>query len=83
MPRRVTTSTKTLLDVILVSHQERFVSSGTLHLGISDHDLINIVRKQRLPKLDVRSIEYRSMKNFDEPAFLSSLSDMGHCLHLR
>ena len=25
---------------------------------------------------NVRSIEYRSMKNFDEPAFLSSLSDI-------
>ena len=76
VPTRVTASTKTLLDVILVSHPERFVSSGTLRLGISDHDLIYIVRKQRLPKPNVRSIEYRSMKNFDEPAFLSSLSDI-------
>ena len=58
------------------SHPERFVSSGTLRLCISDHDLIYIVRKQRLPKPNVRSIEYRSMKNFDEPAFLSSLSDI-------
>ena len=60
-PTRVTASTKTLLDVILVSHPDRFVSSGTLHLAISDHDLIYIVRKQRLPKPTVRSIEYRSM----------------------
>ena len=76
VPTRVTASTKTLLDVILVSHPERFVSGGTLRLGISDHDLIYIVRKQRLPKPNVRSIECRSMKNFDEPAFLSSLSDI-------
>ena len=76
VPTRVTASTKTLLDVILVSHPERFVSSGTLRLGISDHDLIYVVRKQGLPKPNVRSIEYRSMKNFDEPAFLSSLSDI-------
>ena len=40
------TSTKTLLDVILVSHPERFVSSGTLRLRINDHDFIYIVRKQ-------------------------------------
>ena len=76
VPTRVTASTKTLLDVILVSHPERFVSSGTLRLGISDHDLIYVVRKQGLPKPNVRSIEYRSMKNFDEPAFLSSLSNI-------
>ena len=44
VPTRVTASTKTLLDVILVSHPERFVSSGTLRLGINDHDLIYIVR---------------------------------------
>ena len=31
-PARVTASAKTLLDVILVSHPERLVSSGTLHL---------------------------------------------------
>ena len=31
-PARVTASAKTLLDVILVLHPERFVSSGTLHL---------------------------------------------------
>ena len=74
VPTRVTASTKTLLDVILVSHPERYVCSGTLRPGISDHDLIYIVRKQRLPKPNVRSIEYRTMKNFDEPAFLSSLS---------
>lgn len=39
-PTKVTASTKTLLDVVLASHPERFASSGTLHLGISDHDLI-------------------------------------------
>ena len=30
---------------------------------------------------NVRSIEYRSMKNFDEPAFLSSLSDIPLLTH--
>jgi len=39
-PTKVTASTKTSLNVILASHPERFTSSGTLHLGISDHDLI-------------------------------------------
>ena len=57
VPTRVTASTKTLLDVILVSHPERFVSSGTLRLCISDHDLIYVVSKQGLPKPNVRSIE--------------------------
>ena len=63
-------------DVILVPHPERFVSSATLRLGLNGHDLIDIGRKQTLPKANVESMEYRSMKNFDEPAFLSSLSDI-------
>ena len=65
----MTASTKTLLNVILVSHPDRFASSGTLRLGISDHDLVYIVRKQKLPKPKARILEYRSMKNF----FLSDL----------
>ena len=76
VPTRVTASTKTLLDVILLSHPECFVSSRTLRLGLNGHDLIDIGRKQTLPKANVGSMEYRSMKNFDEPAFLSSLSDI-------
>ena len=38
------------------------------------HNLISIVRKQRLTRPNVRSVEYQSMKNFDEPAL--SLSDI-------
>ena len=60
-PTRVTASTKTLLDVILVSHPDRFASSGSLRLGISDHDLVYIVSKQKLPKPKARILEYRSM----------------------
>ena len=72
-PTRVTVSSKTLLDVILVSHSDRFAASSTLRLGISDRDLIYTVRKQKLPKLKAQITEFRSFKNFDEEAFLSDL----------
>ena len=49
-PTRVTISSATLIDVILVSHPHHWSTSGTIHLGISDHDLVYIVRKQRLSK---------------------------------
>ena len=39
-PTRVTNTSKTLIDVILVSHVERHANSGVLHLGISDYDLV-------------------------------------------
>ena len=57
--------TKSLLDVILVSHAERYITSGNLQLGLSDHDRVFVVRKSKLPRPKPRLIEYRSMKNFD------------------
>ena len=75
-PTRVTNSSKSLLDVILVSHPDRYATSGNLHLGISDHDLIFIVRKQKLPKPKARIIEFRSIKNLDNEAFISDLKSI-------
>jgi hypothetical protein len=69
----VTKSTKSLLDVILVSHSDRFVTSGNLHLGISDYDLIYVVRKQRLPNTKATYIEFRSINNLIHAAFKTDL----------
>ena len=49
-PTRVTDRTKTILDVILVSHAERYITSGNLQLGLSDHDLVFVVKKNSTPK---------------------------------
>ena len=74
-PTRVTDKTKTLIDVVLTSHQERYATAGMLHLGVSDHDLVFIVRKNKLARPKPRLIEYRSMKNFDHANFLSDLKN--------
>ena len=68
-PTRVTNTSETLIDVILVNRTERWTKSGMLKLGISDHDLVYIVRKLRLPKSKVQTIESRSMKKFNEASF--------------
>ena len=61
-----------------------FRAGSTLRLGISDHDLIYIVRKQGLPKPNVTSIEYRSMKNWWASfSFVLKWYPMGRCLRLR
>ena len=75
-PTRVTNSSKSLLDVMLVSHPERYETSGNLHLGISDHDLVYTVKKQKLPKPKVRTIEFRSLQNLDNEAFISDLKSI-------
>ena len=42
-PTRVTDTTSSLIGVILVSHADRMSTSGNLHLGVSDHDLIHVI----------------------------------------
>ena len=41
---------------------------------MSDHDLVYIIRKKRLPRSTVKAIESRSMRNFNLNAFLNDLS---------
>ena len=65
----VTDRTKSLLDVILVSHAERYITSGNLQLGLSDDDLVFVVRKNKFPRPKPCLIEYRNMKNFDNAEF--------------
>ena len=75
-PTRVTETSRTGIDVILASHPDRFSTCGNLHLGVSDHDLIFAVRKNKIPRPKAREIEYRSMKNFDENKFLADLENV-------
>jgi len=76
VPTRVTENTKTLIDVVLTSHQERYSTSGSLSLGVSDHDLVYVVRKNKLRRPSPHLIEYRSMKNFDQKKFLEDLNSV-------
>ena len=70
-PARVSDKSKTRYsDVILASHKERFSTAGNLHLGVSDHDLIFIFRRNKATRPKPNLIEYRSLKNFDESKFL-------------
>ena len=72
-PTRVTEKSKSLIDVILASYPERFATCGNLHLGVSDHDLVFAVRKQKIPRPKAREIDYRSMKYLDENELLEEL----------
>ena len=73
-----------LIDVLLTSHAERYATSGSLHLGLSDHDLIFTVRKNKNSRPKPRLIEFRSMKNFKLPDFLADLKSlMVFGLHIR
>ena len=73
---RTTNCSNTLLDVVLTSHPERLATSGNLQVGISDHDLIFVVKKQKLPRPKATTIDFRSIKNLDQNASLSDLKNV-------
>lgn len=75
-PTRVTENTMTLLNVILSSHRERYTICGNLHLGVSGHDLVYAVRKNKLSRPKAREIEYKSMRHFNKDEFLDDLRNV-------
>ena len=75
-PTRVTDTTSSLIDVFLVSHTDRMSTSGNLPLGVSDHDLMYVIRKQRLPKPKAKTIEFRTTKNLDVNSFVKDLEEI-------
>ena len=48
-PTRITPISSTLIAVILTNDPSRIISSGVLHIGISDHSLVYAVRKFVIP----------------------------------
>lgn len=58
---RVIEKIKFLFDVIFVSYLEWYVICGNLYMGFSDYDFIYVVWKNKLFRVKVCEIEYRSM----------------------
>ena len=73
-PTHVTNCSTSLIDLILTSTPERFALSGTMKLGLSDHDLIYTIRKQKIARPPPKLIEYRSMKGFEKDCYVANLS---------
>ena len=64
---RITKTSKTVIDVLLTRHAECYATSGSLHLGLGDHDLICTVRKNKNSRPKSHLIEFKSLKNFKLP----------------
>lgn len=72
-PTRVTNSSSTLLDPILISNLELIKSAGTIPVHhISDYSLVFLEMKIYSPST-IKFSTFRSYKNFDHASFLSGL----------
>ena len=49
---RTTSDTQTLIDHIVTNKPDKVADSGVIPCGISDHDLIYIIRHAKLPKIN-------------------------------
>ena len=76
-PTRVTCSSKTLIDHIVVNSEEKISQSGVLPIGLSDHFLIYCTRNSGSNKNCGRKqndIKIRSTKNYDKDVFIDKLN---------
>ena len=73
-PTRVTSSTKSLIDLFLTNESVKFATSGVSPIGCSDHSLIYVSRKLTCPRSIPRIIESRQYKNFVPDDFVNDMA---------
>ena len=58
-PTRITETTSTLIDLVIITKSEYIASAGLLHLGISDRSFFYAVRRIDSPKtrLTIKELE--------------------------
>ena len=59
-PTRITSTTRSLIDLVFVNNQHHIVDSGVVSLSLRDHSLVYCVVKSGMKKAPPRTIEYRS-----------------------
>ena len=79
-PTRITPISRTLIDLCITNTPAKIVDSGVLHLGISDHSLVYMVRKTHYERGSVHTIEVRLFNRFNKNQFLRDLAQQpwGH-----
>ena len=73
-PTRVTDTSATMIDLVLTNVNENIHASGVIHLGISDHGMIYLVKKFMLPKTNPGVRKIRDYMHFDAELFVENLS---------
>jgi hypothetical protein len=73
---RVTGKTKTKIDFIFVTNSDKVSDSGVHSLGLSDHSLTYIVRKNKKVKPAPKTIKSCSFKNFNDDDFVDYIKNI-------
>ena len=73
-PTRITSTSKSLIDLFITNNNDRIIKSGVYPLSISDHCIIYAIRKIGIPRKQPKFITTRSFKRFVKEKFLQDLS---------
>ena len=73
-PTRITSSSKSLIDLFLTNEPGKFVTSGVSHIGCSDHSLIYVSRKLTCTRSLPRILKSRQYKNFMPADFMNDMA---------
>ena len=75
-PTRVTSSTSTLLDLLLVSNVDCVKKHNVVDIpGVSDHHLVYMAYNVQKPKFKPKTITKRDFKNFKQEDFLNDIAN--------
>ena len=74
-PTRITPLFTSLIDLHFTDC-EHVASTGVIHLGLSDHSLTYLIKKQKTPLKKNSTFQARSYKNFDETTFKNLITDI-------
>jgi exonuclease III len=70
---RITEKSKSKLDLIFVSKPDKVYSSGVHSLGLSDHSLVFLIRKNKKVQVPPKIIKSRCLKNLNEHDFIKTI----------
>ena len=77
VPKRMTTSSSTIIDNILASYPERVTQSGVIDITLSDPQLIYCTRKiSRIKRGSHKQIQFRSFRYYKVDLFEQELSKL-------
>ena len=75
-PKRVTNTSATQIDLLFTNDTRNIAQSGVIHVSLSDHSLIYVVRKFSIPKRRQVLKQVRNLKHFSEEDFISDLQNI-------
>ncbi|XP_072043447.1 uncharacterized protein [Amphiura filiformis] len=73
---RITETSKTKIDLAFVTKPDKVSSSGVHNLGLSDHCMIYIIRKNKKVKLPPKTIKTRSFTKFNPNDFVENIKNI-------